>query len=150
MVMDDGTPKGAAMILEERGINTATLKLEDMKIILSCHDDFKNEKSALHQKLEAKGHTVLFVPKFHCELNGIERVWGHAKRYTRAYCDYKFDSLRSTVPKALDLIPKETIKNYIQRSRNYMFSYLPGREMESEVKKFGKEYKSHRRVGEND
>ena len=152
--MDDGTPKGAAMILEERGINTASLKLEDMRIILNCHDDFKNEKNALHTVLERRGHTAVFLPKFHCELNGIERVWGHAKRYTRAQCDYTFNSLRKTVPEALDSIPVQTVRNYLQRSRNYMFAYLqgsvPGSEMEKVVNKFGKEYKSHRRVGEND
>ncbi len=42
--MDDGTP---AMILEET-----------MRIILNCHDDFKNEKSALHNILGSKGHVV--------------------------------------------------------------------------------------------
>ena len=118
------------------------------------HEDFNNEKSALHKLLEVKGHKVIFLPKFHCELNGIERVWGPAKRHTRAHCDYKFESLRSIVPAALDSIPVETIRAYIQKSRNYMFSYLkgtmPGREMEKEVQKFGKEYKSHRRVGQND
>ena len=41
LVKEDGTPKGAALILEERGISTATLKLEDMRVILSCHDDYK-------------------------------------------------------------------------------------------------------------
>ncbi len=96
------------MILEERGINTSTLKLDDMRVILNCHDDFKNEKSALHTILERRGHTVLFLPKFHCELNGIERIWGHAKRYTRAHCDYTFNSLRKTVPVALDSIPPLT------------------------------------------
>ena len=79
---------------------------------------------------------------------------GHAKRYTRVYCDYKFNSLRSTVPTALDSIAKETILNYIQRSRNYMFSYLkgssPGKEIEKEVQKLRKQYKSLRRVGIND
>ena len=47
LVMEDGTPKGAAMILEERGINTTPLKLDDMRVILSQHDDFRNEKNAL-------------------------------------------------------------------------------------------------------
>ena len=41
MVMEDATPKGAAMILEERGTYTRTLKLEDIR---SMHDDFKNKK----------------------------------------------------------------------------------------------------------
>ena len=154
LVMDDGTPKGAALILEERGINTQTLKLADMKIVLSFHEDFRDERSALHNLVEGRGHMVMFLPKFHCELNGIERVWGHAKRYTRAHCDYRFDSLRRTVPEALNSISCETIANYIRRSRSYMFSYLkgsqPGKEMEKEVQKFGKEYKSHRRVFEKD
>ena len=108
LVKEDRTPKCAALILEERAISTATLKLEDMCVILSCHDDFKNEKRALHTVFERIGHTVHFLPTFHCELNGIERVWGHAKRYTRAHCDYK--SLRTTVQAALDSVLLQAIK----------------------------------------
>ncbi len=92
-------------ILEERGINTATGGYENF----SAFTMILTTKKCPAPKAGGQGHTVLFVPKFHCELNGIERVWGDAKRYTRAYCDYKFDSLRSTqstVPKGLDSIPK--------------------------------------------
>ena len=74
LVLDDSTPKGAAMILEERGIRTKTLKLEDLIVILSQHDDFKNEMNSLETLLTGKEHTAVFLPKFHCELNGIERV----------------------------------------------------------------------------
>ena len=77
LVLDDGTPKGAAMILEERGIYTKTLKLEDLIVILSQHDDFKNEKNSLETMLTGKGHTAVFLPKFHCELNGIEQQTSH-------------------------------------------------------------------------
>ncbi|MCG8622250.1 MAG: hypothetical protein MJE68_09685 [Proteobacteria bacterium] len=46
------------------------------------------------------------------------------------------------------------IMNYIQKSRVYMFAYLGGHtpwsEMESMVKKFSKEYKSHRCVGDKE
>ena len=154
LVLDDGTPKGAAMISEERGIYTKTLKLEDLIVILSQHDDFKNEKNSLETMLTGKGHTAVFLPKFHCELNGIERVWGHSKRLTRAYCNYTIGSLSETVPWSLDSIPVETIRNYIQKSRVYMFAYLggdtPATEMEMTVKKFTKEYKSHIRIGYND
>ena len=114
LVLDDGRPKGAAMILEERGINTASLKLEQMIVILSQHDDFKNEKNSLETMLIGKGHTTVFLPKFHCELNGIERVWGHSKRLTRAYCNYSIASLRETVPWALNSIPAETIRSTSQ------------------------------------
>ncbi len=136
LVMDDGTPKGAEMILLERGINASRLKLDNMRVILVNHDDFKGEKNALDTMLGSKGHTAMFLPKFHCELNGIERVWGHSKRIVRAYCDYTLASLRENVLHSLDSISAETIKNYIQRSRNYMFTYLggnrPGTEMEED------------------
>ena len=69
-------------------------------------------------------------------------------------CNFTIGSLRETVPWLLDSIPVETITNYIQKSKGYTFAYLggdtPGTEMEMTVKKFSKEYKSHRRVGDNE
>ena len=47
--------------------------------VLSLQDDFVNEKPELLQYLESRGHMCLFLPKFHCELNPIELVWGYAK-----------------------------------------------------------------------
>ena len=41
LVEADGTPKEAAKILEERGIQAQTFKLADMRIILANHDDRK-------------------------------------------------------------------------------------------------------------
>ena len=112
-------------------------------MILSQHDSFKNEMITL---LTGKEHTAVFLPKFHCELNGIERVWGHSKRLACAYCNYTIGSLRETVPWSLDSIPVEIITNYIQKSRGYMFAYLGGdtlgTEMEMTIKKFSKEYKT--------
>ena len=78
-------------------------------------------------------------------------MWGHRKRTTLLLCDY---TLRSNIPTALDSILLDTIQNFIQKSRNYMCAYLvgeqPGTEMDKVVKKFNKEYKSHRRVNAND
>ena len=55
-----------------------------MQRLLSLQDDFKNEKPLLQLIIEGAGHTCLFLPKFHCELNPIELVWGKAKR--REFC----------------------------------------------------------------
>ena len=110
-VEPDGMPKEAANIHEERGINTKTLILEEMQIILANHDDFKNEKNTLETFLVKKGHTALFLPKFHC---GIERVWEHSKRTVHAQCDYTLPSLRTNIPIALDSVSVETIQKYIQ------------------------------------
>ena len=94
MTLPDGRPKGAALVLEERGYNTKGMKLEEMRAILADHDDFKNEKCRVDTFLSNSSHTCVFIPKFHCELNPIERVWSQSKRYTRAYCDYTIASLR--------------------------------------------------------
>jgi hypothetical protein len=46
-------------------------------------------------------HLCLFLPKFHCELNAIERYWGKTKKYTRRHCTYSLPGLRSALPVAL-------------------------------------------------
>ena len=154
MNLPDGRPKGAALVLEERGYNTSGMKLEDTRAILADHDDFKNEKCHVDRFLSNIGHTCVFIPKFHCELNPIERVWAQSKRYTRAYCDYTIGSLRRSIPLGLKSVSKENIVNYVRHCRNYMFAYLEGsnvgKELEEKIKFYKSvSYTSHRRIGIN-
>ena len=155
MTLPDGRPKGAALVLEERGYNTRGMKLGEMRAILADHDDFKNEKCRVDTFLSTSGHACVFIPKFHCELNPIERVWSQSKRYTRAYCDYTIRSLRRSIPLGLKSVTKENIANYVRRCRNYMFAYLEGsavgHELEEKIKFYKSvTYTSHRRVSVND
>ncbi|KAF8589667.1 hypothetical protein K439DRAFT_1286553, partial [Ramaria rubella] len=46
---------------------------------LGSQKDFSHEKSMLETVIEAAGHKCVFLPKFHCELNPIEPIWGFAK-----------------------------------------------------------------------
>ena len=98
LTLSDGHPKGAALVLEKRGYDTGGMKVDEMRTILAGHDDFKNEKCRVDTFLSNCGHTCVFIPKFHCELNPIERVWSQSKRYTRAHCDYMIASLRRIIP----------------------------------------------------
>ena len=57
-----------------------------MHRVLSLQDDFANEKPLLQHYLEYRGHVCLFLPKFHCELNPIEMLWGYAKYRALFHC----------------------------------------------------------------
>lgn len=50
-----------------------------MRKVLSEQADFRSEKPLLQIVIEKAGHKCYFLPKFHCELNPIEMVWGWAK-----------------------------------------------------------------------
>ena len=81
--------KGMKMVLEERGISTAAKTGDWMRKILGSHSDFRDEKSMIERMLTERGHVPCFLPKFHPELNPIERVWAQLKRFTIA--DHKRD-----------------------------------------------------------
>lgn len=138
--------KGLHTILSERGINTTTLKADDMPIILSCHDDLKNEKTQVEHHCFNEGYQVLYFPKFHCELNPIERVWGQSKRYCRAYTNYTLQKLREIVAPGLNSVSVDLMRKYFRKVREYEMAYGEGKRGGLEVEKAVKLYKSHRRV----
>ena len=81
--------------------------------MLSTQPDFSSECSALQHAVETPvmiegvrclRHLCFFLPKFHCELNWIERMWGASKAYARAHCAYTLQGLRETVPLSLSQI----------------------------------------------
>ena len=104
--------------------------------------------------VEEKHHIMYILPKFHCELNPIERVWAQAKRYTKAYCKYSIVSLRNTIIPALETVALESIQKHFRKVRhhNYMFAYLEGlsggSDLEKLVKNYKKAIKSHRKISE--
>ncbi|KZT18966.1 hypothetical protein NEOLEDRAFT_1183825 [Neolentinus lepideus HHB14362 ss-1] len=76
---------------------------------LSLQEDFLTEKCLIQQSLEQKGHICKFLPKFHCELNPIEMVWGYAKYRFRAAADGKLATGKALVPQCLDMADTLTI-----------------------------------------
>ena len=53
--------------------------------ILSLQADFANKKPMIQHYIESQGHVCMFLPKFHCELNPIEMLWGFMRysKYSR-------------------------------------------------------------------
>ena len=150
MVFNIGIPKGLIQVLTERGKYDKSMKLEDMRKEISTHPDFMNEKTKLEHFLHDCGHICIMLPKFHCELNPIERCWGQAKRYTRSFTNYSLPRLRINIPNELDSVSLDNIQNYFRKVRQYMFGYLEGftagPDLEKTIKKYKKAYKSHRKI----
>ena len=92
--------------------------------------------------MESRGHLCVFFPKFHCEPNAIERVWCHAKNYSRAHANGTITKLRKIVPESLDTCHTDLISKFFVTSRDYIKAYRDGcRDVDSRVK-----LKSHQRV----
>ncbi len=88
----------------------------------------------------------MFVPKFHCELNPIERVWGQAKVYSRMYTNFTLLRLRQIVDPALDSVSVDLIRKFFRKVVDYQRAYIEGKKAGKELDKAIKVYKSHRRI----
>jgi len=55
------------------------MKLEDMRALIATHPDIKDEQPEVANILRKNGFGYTFLPKFHCELNPIEKCWSQAK-----------------------------------------------------------------------
>jgi len=149
-----GIPKGLRQVLTERGVDTTGMNGDEMREVLGRYPDFRDEKSLIERFLqEEMKHIPYFLPKFHPELNPIERVWAQSKKYTRAHCNYSLPSLRKNIPLALDSVSLDSIKKHVSKVRHYMFAYLEGLpgglDLENLVKNYKKAVKSHRRISDN-
>jgi hypothetical protein len=110
-----------------------------MQRVLSLQPDFVNEKPLLQLVIEKAGHKCLFLPKFHCELNPIEMVWGQTKQSEsrmnlitqfvnvfpgfRELTDGTFPRAKQLVPESLDHVSTSNIRKYFRHCYRYMDAY---------------------------
>lgn len=71
---------------------------------------------------------MFFLPKFHCELNPIEQVWGQLKHYCRTYTNFTLVKLRQILTPALESVSISTdlIQKYFWKARDYEKAYSEG------------------------
>ena len=150
MVSRNGIPKGMKAVLIERGVNVTGMKGDEMRQILQNMPDFKCEKTKVEHVLLDSGYKAYFIPKFHCELNPIEMVWGQAKKFTRANCDYSFAGLEANLDAAFDSVNLDSIRKYFRKMRDYLAAYREGVPMGPLMDKALIKYKSHRKVSDTD
>ncbi|EJF65542.1 hypothetical protein DICSQDRAFT_51379, partial [Dichomitus squalens LYAD-421 SS1] len=152
-----GVFKGMAQILTERGYTLTGLPRECTGFkckppALSCcvrrllynQPDFRDIETLLETHCRSRGFDVLYLPKFHCELNCIEQCWGFAKRKYREMPSSSAEAdLERNVLAALDTIPLLTIRRFYTRAHRFMDAYrrgLNGKQAAWAAKK----YHSHR------
>ena len=131
-----------------------------LQTLLSQQPDFADEKCMLELELKARGDLCLFLPKFHCELNMIELIWGRSKFYVRRAEHPDKGSLRALVggpggqPPGLIWssfdplnLPLTLVWKYAAKCRDFIRLYH--KEVSTGIiHKVRKNYKSHRRVFE--
>ena len=121
------------------------------KCVLSRSDDFANQGNLVddviadYNALHGTKHRAIILPKYHCELNPIERCWGRLKWYLREHCDYDFEHLKEAVKKGLDEenLPLDLIRRYALKSWAYIDAYSQNLDI-IHAHNFVKEQKKHR------
>ncbi|RDX52070.1 hypothetical protein OH76DRAFT_1346002 [Lentinus brumalis] len=159
----EGVFKGMAIILEERGYKHAKdlpaqcpqFKCKPPALHCCCRrllfnqPDFRDVETLLETHCKARGFAVLFLPKFHCELNPIEQCWGASKREYRKLPPSSAEAdLEKNVVKSLDSVPLVSMRRFYTRSHRFMAAYrrgLDGRQAAWAAKK----YRSHRVLPES-
>ena len=120
-----GAFKGTGQILKERGyagIDRLRAQCPDFKCekgAMRCccrrwlfnEPDFKNVESLLETAGRTRGYQIVFLPKFHCELNFIEQCWGYAKRkYRELPMHNRTANMEANVTWALNSVPIESMR----------------------------------------
>ena len=81
--------------------------------VLYSQPDFVNAESLLETHCKSQGYSVIFLPKFHCELNFIEQCWGYAKRIYRHFPpSSKEANLEANLLASLEAVPIESMRRY--------------------------------------
>ncbi|KAJ3575337.1 hypothetical protein NP233_g1146 [Leucocoprinus birnbaumii] len=137
-----GIFKGMKVILQERGYDVADKKAACGGAKFNCtpgatdcccrrmlfnEPDFVNVKTQLQELAESLGVEVIYLPKYHCELNPIEQCWGFAKRLYRLNpLSSREDHLEANTLAALDAVPLQSIRKFSTRSHRFLDAYYRG------------------------
>lgn len=121
-----GQFKGMAQILTKRGYDISRKKAQCAQKFADCpkdatdcccqrmlynEPDFVAVESRLEAAAKAHGVKIIFLPKFHCELNFIEQCWGYAKaRYRLKPPSPKEEDLERNLLEAVNSVPIITMR----------------------------------------
>jgi transposase len=121
------------------------------KCTLERQNDFKNQKSELEEVYEKHNreygtrHYCKFLPKFHPELNPIERCWSRMKWSIRKFCTGKLEQLRASMDYGLSEANLSTalIRRYTRIVSAYYIAYQDSKDI-IEAESWIRKHRSHR------
>jgi hypothetical protein len=126
-----GLFKDMEIILQERGLHAESQLKAQCNKKFDCPNngrtncccrrtlynqpDFIQVDSMLESYCRSCGVEIIFLPKFHCELNFIEQCWGFAKRIYRHYpASSKEADLEQNMLSALESVPIDSMRRLSQ------------------------------------
>ena len=119
-----------------------------MVAVLGKQLDFKNVDPSLMVLVKRCGGVAIMLPKFHCQLNPIELVWGRSKYWVRRHCKYTIQCLRENVTKSYavedERLSLDIVQKYCRKVANFHSVYAEKHTGPDAVMK-RREYRSHRK-----
>ncbi|KAG2096117.1 uncharacterized protein F5147DRAFT_584191 [Suillus discolor] len=95
--------------------------------LMYTQPDFAKVELNLESMCHARGVNVIFLPKFHCELNFIEQCWGYAKRLYRMKEQSSSEAnLERNVLNSLNALPQSSMRRFFVRSGRFVDAYKKG------------------------
>ncbi|MES1908369.1 MAG: hypothetical protein MHM6MM_001320 [Cercozoa sp. M6MM] len=112
-----------------RRLDFATVSTLRRSLSANFPSIFKNE-TRLDDLAKSLNVTVLWLPKFHCDLNGIEFFWAYVKSKLRRSSEVKGDSglaaFRRRCAKVVESVPLHTICRMLRHVVEVEMVYLGG------------------------
>ena len=127
--------------------------LKDLKDLLLVHPAFFR-KSKLETLAKQYNIDVIFIPKYHCELNPIEGAWCQMKNFFRRINNQNADEFVPMVKQSRDkFLESDVNKDLWKRFFKIVQAYKSGKSYKQVLNEFyGPSYKEevkyHRRIGE--
>ena len=146
MVFSIGVPKGLIQILKERHCYVPGMKLEEMRKVISSHTEFADEKTKLKQFLQILDTFALCSQSSIVNSIRLSAAGVRLRDISELILIIHFQHCNKISLLLLTRSQQRTFK--ITSGRHYMFAYVEGfkggPDMEKQIIKYKKLYKSHR------
>jgi hypothetical protein len=107
------------------------------------------ERNCIQEMWEARGHSMKLLPKFHPELNPIERCWSWIRWWINQRNDRTVATLDKNLLASWTAMDPKQIPRYWRKSRDYSEAYRLKLKTEA-VEKLLKQKKRHRGVDDEE